>query len=189
MQSTIFTTVASIVCVIVLHPTYLHLLTWKQPTTLSLSTFDLEEASNSHLAIHTHLKMADAVTAMKELIKRRDAVLPLLNTGNNKRDKFTILMPSYRRTNTLQDIFDHYCVMDDIIHQLIIVWNNVNEIVPDWLKKYKCKFPITFKEQEKNTLNNRFVLYPEIKTECKLTNIGLLAFVNDKVCTCSRLKS
>ncbi len=166
-SASIFTCIASILYVTVLHPIYIHLLTWKRPTTLSLSTFVLADDATNNLVIHSHLKMVDATATMKALLKGRDAVLPLLTTSTSKKDKFTILMPSYKRTNTLKYIFDHYCVMDDIVDQLIIVWNNVGEVVPDWLKQYNCRFPITFKEQEKNTLNNRFILYPEIQTECE----------------------
>ena len=155
--------------VVFLHRIYFHLLVWKKPTRLSLSLFGLEDNNKDHqLEFQSHLSLDEATKSVNDLLKRTERIKPSLATSAGfKKDKFTIVMPSYKRTRTLREIFDHYCGMDDIIDQLLIVWNNIDEIVPQALEKHKCKFPIKFLEQKRNTLNNRFVLYPEIQTECE----------------------
>ena len=161
--------VVVILCLIVLYPLYSHLPYWHKATVLPLRSFGLSENEDDKLVIKSYLSTPDAEASVHELLERKEAVRPHLQT-DFKKNKFTIVMPSYKRTETLKEIFDHYCPMEDIIDQILIVWNNVGESVPTYLVEYPCKFPITFLEQKKNTLNNRFVPYPEIKTECELNN-------------------
>ena len=166
--STFASSLAILVCVIVLSPTYVHLLVWKKPTKLPLSAFGLQDSNkDNQLVFQSHLSVADATIVVNDLLKRTDSIKPMLSGTRAKKDKFTILMPSYKRTETLHSVFDHYCVMDDIIDQLIIVWNNVGVPVPEKLLTYKCGFRITFSKQKNNTLNNRFIPFPEIETDCK----------------------
>ena len=163
-MSPLISCVAVIACVVFLNPTYLHLLTWKKPTELPLSEFGLPDVGE--LVVRSHLSPVDTASVMKDTLAKTDQLKPLLATEFN-RDKCTVLMPSYKRTETLHEIFDHYCVMEDVIDKILIVWNNIGVPVPENLKSYKCGFPIVFLEQKKNTLNNRFRLFPEIQTECK----------------------
>ena len=91
----------------------------------------------------------------------------LQHAFSNKFDKFTIVMPTYNRTETLSTIFHHYCEMPEIIDQILVVWNNIGELVPQEVQEYSCKVPIKFLLQNANRLINRFIPYPEIKTDCE----------------------
>lgn len=176
----------AILVVVVLYPIYSHLLIWKKPTVLPLSSFDLQHTNkDSQLVFQSHLSAEDASLNVMQLIKRTKALEPVLTVPSSglKKDKFTILMPTYKRTDTLSQVFNHYCGMNDIIDQLVMVWNNLDEIVPSSLRGYKCKFPITFLEQKKNSLNNRFILYPEVKTECQSADCIILCIFLLITCT------
>ena len=81
-------------------------------------------------------------------------------------DKITVIVLTHQRNNDLQMILKNYCEMDDIIDRVIVVWNNVGEAVPDDLRSQNCSFQIVFKEQKINSLNNRFVKFPDIRTKC-----------------------
>ena len=79
----------------------------------------------------------------------------------------TVVLPTHKRNEDLKRVLQHYCKMKErIIERAIVVWNNVGEAVPEDLKSQTCPFPIIFKEQEVNSLHNRFVRYQDIKTDC-----------------------
>ena len=79
----------------------------------------------------------------------------------------TVVLLTYKRNEDLKRVLQHYCEMkEQIIDRAIVVWNNVGEAVPKDLKSQNCPFPIIFKEQEVNSLHNRFVRYQDIKTDC-----------------------
>ena len=83
----------------------------------------------------------------------------------------TVMMPTFKRNNFLIDA-DHptlNLINDRVIDRLILIWHNIGEEVPNDVIKAlenKCgkKFKIVY--PEKNSLNNRFYNYPEIKTDC-----------------------
>ena len=81
-------------------------------------------------------------------------------------DKFTIVTPTYKRTDNLYHLFDTYCPMTDIIHKILILWNNVGESIPEEVIEYakKCTIPVIFKIMERNNLTSRFIPFPDIET-------------------------
>ena len=81
-------------------------------------------------------------------------------------DKFTIVTPSFKRTDNLYRIFKNYCPMKDIVHKIIILWNNIGEPLPPKLKANagNCSIPVVIKIMQKNNLTSRFIPYPEIET-------------------------
>ena len=84
-------------------------------------------------------------------------------------DKFTMVTPTYKRTENLPRLFNHYCTMTDIIHRIIILWNNVGKEVPDDIKRHAddCEVPVTVKIMPRNNLTSRFIPYKEIETAGK----------------------
>ena len=54
-------------------------------------------------------------------------------------DKFTIVTPTYKRTDSLYRLFDTYCPITDIIHKILILWNNVGESIPEKVIEYAKK--------------------------------------------------
>ena len=81
-------------------------------------------------------------------------------------DKFTMVTPTYRRTENLHYYLDNYCSMTDIIHKIVILWNNIGESVPHTLIDHaqKCAIPVVIKTMIKNNLTSRFIPFPEIET-------------------------
>ena len=81
-------------------------------------------------------------------------------------DKFTMVTPTYRRTENLHYYLNNYCSMTDIIHKIVILWNNIGESVPRTLIDHaqKCAIPVVIKTMIKNNLTSRFIPFPEIET-------------------------
>ena len=90
-------------------------------------------------------------------------------------DKLTVVTPSFKRTDNLYKLFGHYCSMPmkEIIHKIIILWNNVGEPVPDKVTSSaaNCTIPVIIKIMPENNLTSRFYVYPEIETAGKPMNI------------------
>lgn len=81
-------------------------------------------------------------------------------------DKFTIVMPTYKRTENLFAIMDQYCDFTDIIDRIMILWNNIGRLVPKDLtaRAEKCAVPVVIRVMERNNLTSRFYPYSQIKT-------------------------
>ena len=81
-------------------------------------------------------------------------------------DKFTIVTPTYKRTDNLYRLLDTYCLITDIIHKILILWNNVGESIPEKVIEYakKCTIPVIFKIMERNNLTSRFIPFTDIET-------------------------
>lgn len=81
-------------------------------------------------------------------------------------DKFTMVTPTYKRTANIPVLLNHYCSMTDIIHKIIILWNNVGEIVPEEIvdQGKNCNVPVVIKIMPRNNLTSRFIPYKEIET-------------------------
>ena len=106
-------------------------------------------------------KVTGMYTTSKKLQHRYD-------NPNLKKTKFTIVMPTHNRTNNLYKIFRHYCssVPKGLVDKMLVVWNNVGEPIPSQLESTSCSFPIVFLPQSHNSLNNRFIPFDQIETEC-----------------------
>lgn len=113
----------------------------------------------------TELDLIDSVRTMYETSKR---IRHYYYDPRLSLKKFTIVMLTYNRTVNLFQIFRHYCKMPDIIHKFVVVWHNIGTQIPAQLKDFPCNVPIVFVTPSENKLNNRFVPYEEIESECEL---------------------
>ena len=90
---------------------------------------------------------------------------PTLNYHKNyTRNKFTVVMPTYKRNLQLLVVIGHYCNISNV-HKILVLWNNVGETVPGPIKDFKCQVPVEIKIMKENKLTSRFRPYPEIETE------------------------
>lgn len=95
-----------------------------------------------------------------DLFFRRDTI-----QHNLKEDKYTVIMPTFRRTDILRTVLRHYCDFTEI-DKIILVWNNVNDRPPYNIgRELKCKCDITVLRQEKNLITNRFRPISYVGTE------------------------
>ena len=90
-------------------------------------------------------------------------------TTNYTTEKFTIIVPTYKRNYCLYTILRHYCKMKHVA-QIIVLWNNIGEKIPRYLTKQKCRSAVKFMKMAENRMTTRYILYPEIKTEGALIN-------------------
>lgn len=92
-------------------------------------------------------------------------------------------MPTYKRNNFLNDKNHPTFLLAklEIVDKLIIVWHNIGETIPESIlkniKDLNIDQKIVFKFPEKNTLNNRFYPYEDIKTNC------VMSIDDDYLCT------
>ena len=89
-------------------------------------------------------------------------------------DHCTVIMATYKRNNLLQIMLEHLCSISSntktrIFADIIVVWHNIGVDIPDDIKSFSCPIPVHFKQPQQNVLYNKFVHYPEIKTQCKCT--------------------
>lgn len=84
---------------------------------------------------------------------------PLIGEAN-----FTLIIQTYRRNDLLHRLLTHYCKYE-AVDRIIIVWNNVNETVPDFLHYLPCGPQLFYLRQTENTIRNRFQPFPQIRTE------------------------
>ena len=137
-------------------------------TTLLVKALGDLQAKSANVGVSFYSPLSSSIKETQEIVSnlfKKSAELQ--HAFSNTFDKFTIVMPTYNRTETLSTIFHHYCEMPDIIDQIVVVWNNIGELVPQKVQEYSCKVPIKFLLQKTNRLINRFIPYPEIKTDCE----------------------
>ena len=90
---------------------------------------------------------------------------PMLRTTASVKDKFTVIIPTYKRIKLLTRILNNYCSLTSHIDALFVVWNDLQTDIPESLKQLKCGVTLYWKKEKTNSLNNRFIPYPEIRTE------------------------
>ena len=83
---------------------------------------------------------------------------------NYTTERFTIVMPTYRRTKQLPKVLKHYCSIPNV-DKILVIWNNVDQNIPEHILNFKCEVTVQVMKMKENKLTNRFVLYPEIQTE------------------------
>lgn len=85
------------------------------------------------------------------------------------RDRFTIVIQTYNRTDLLLVLLNHYQAMPHL-QKIIIVWNNVGEQPPQELWDSLGPHPVEviFKVQSVNRMRNRLQSFPEIDTDAVL---------------------
>ena len=86
-----------------------------------------------------------------------------------KTDKYTIVIPAFRRSDLLSTVLGHYCNFTDV-DKIILVWNNVNEAPPHNMSKVlHCTRDVIMMPQRENLITNRFRPVQDIDTECELS--------------------
>lgn len=89
---------------------------------------------------------------------------PVSYHTNYRRDKFTVVMPTFGRSLQLTEILGHYCKVANV-DKILVLWNNVGQEIPASLKDFKCDVPVKFMIMKENKLTSRFVPYSDIQTE------------------------
>ena len=67
----------------------------------------------------------------------------------------------------LTQVLKNYCALSSHIDTIIVVWNDLEVEVPAALQKFECAVSIFVKKAKVNSLHNRFLPFPEIRTEGK----------------------
>ena len=161
-------------CLVILYPLYKANIKWYQKNEVDYRALNLQSINdNDSIVVGSYFSTEEIIRTVDALLQTSKRVEPYFVSARQYRsdDKFTIVMLTYKRTATLLIVFDHYCEMPEIIDQILVIWNNIGEPVPQELLNYPCKFPVTFLEQKENKLINRFLPYPEIKTKCEFSYI------------------
>lgn len=84
-----------------------------------------------------------------------------------EKEKFTIVMTTYKRNVILQKVLNHYCKTPHL-DKIIVIWNNIGTPVPGFLLNIStsCAVPLKFIKETENKLTRRFKPRPEIETDC-----------------------
>ena len=85
-------------------------------------------------------------------------------TTNYTSEKFTIIVPTYKRNYCIYSSLRHYCKFKHVA-MIIVLWNNLEESIPRYLKKLRCSAGVKFMKMKKNRMTTRYILFPEIQTE------------------------
>ena len=109
---------------------------------------------------HTTAAAASRRSPSRKRAGLQDAdIEPFLDEAN-----FTIVIQTYRRNDLLYRLLTHYCKFE-AVDRIIIVWNNVNISVPDFLHYIPCGPQLFYLKQLENTIRNRFQPFSQIRTE------------------------
>ena len=92
--------------------------------------------------------------------------LSSLFVTNYTSETFTVIVPTYKRNYCIYTTLRHYCNCKSVA-KIIVLWNNVDEEIPRYLKKLKCKVELIFKKMNQNRMTTRYIPFPEIQTEGK----------------------
>ena len=86
-----------------------------------------------------------------------------------EREKFTIVMMTYRRYKALKFLVKHYCRVPSL-DRIVVVWNDLETAVSkeQLLEDADCSsVPILLSISKENKLTNRYLPREEIKTDCE----------------------
>ena len=100
-----------------------------------------------------------------------------------KTDKYTLIMPAFRRNDLLSTVLRHYCNFSGV-DKIILVWNNVNEDPPspNMSRHLHCTRNIIILAQRVNLITNRFLPVEHINTEGKCVSHMTHQTVNSYHC-------
>ena len=87
-------------------------------------------------------------------------------------DRLTVIIPTYKRVVLLKQVLSHLCGLDSLVDCIIVVWNDIEEPIPSDLLQFSCSVRLYLKKETTNSLHNRFIHYPEIRTE------GIIYYIN-----------
>lgn len=108
----------------------------------------------------------DTAGSKRESTTEKLSLIPQFSAHPNDliADNYTLVIQSYKRNKLLKTCLKHYCGAPRV-DQILVVWNNVGEDVPKYLRLYPCSVKITFIIQVNNTIRNRFKPFPQLRTE------------------------
>ncbi|KAJ3189030.1 Exostoses (Multiple)-like 3 [Irineochytrium annulatum] len=143
-----------------------HVRKWPVPANLYLPPMNELPIFNSHF------NPAGSITALAK------------NQSVQSFDKCTMVMPVYSRYEKILDRLEHYHT-HPLLDSIVLVWNNPNAAPPKIhaptksrarAVKIKAKgaksvfyIPIHIKVSDRNTMNNRFLPFEEIATDCVIS--------------------
>ena len=128
-------------------------------TTTASAKCDCNEISEEHSKVKKKPPFA------VNLMKVRRPILKVDPERISEFNKFTVIIPTYRRVLLLKRLLFNFCNLTSLVDTVIVVWNNVEEPIPKNLLDITCHVRLFFKKEEVNSLNNRFKHFPEIRTE------------------------
>ncbi|GAA6019196.1 hypothetical protein JCM8202_000930 [Rhodotorula sphaerocarpa] len=79
-------------------------------------------------------------------------------------DKCTLIMPVLSRTGTISQRLDYYHKFDRL-GQILVLWNKL-DLVPPQLTYDNYSIPVEVVKMKRDSLNNRFYPWPQIKYDC-----------------------
>lgn len=87
--------------------------------------------------------------------------------GNRPREQFTIVIVSYNRDQVLSGTLERLIGLP-YLNRVIVIWNDIDRLpsLPNWPQLH---VPLLFVNGTRNSLNNRFIPYKEIRTEAVLS--------------------
>ena len=120
------------------------------------------------LTVLNTLRSGDSTTVVEEL-QEEQVSWPEYETWPNwasvSQNTFTVLFPTYKRNDILGRVLHFHCNFA-LVDRVIVVWNDVDEpTIPENFINYNCSKELFFKRPLVNSVNNRFIPYPEIRTE------------------------
>ena len=80
------------------------------------------------------------------------------------REKYTLVIQTYRRVAVLVKLLNHYCNLARL-EKILLLWNDVGTPVSSALRELKCAVPLFIIEEKQNKMTNRFKPRPEISTD------------------------
>lgn len=92
------------------------------------------------------------------------------------KEGFTMIMLTYKRVTVLPKLLLHYCKIKSL-HKILVIWNDIESQIPQNILNLanQCQVTLEFIQEKENKLTNRFKPRPEIKTECKFSNITYIS--------------
>ena len=117
-----------------------------------------------------HPESWDFLEEEKDTLDCDDFFLPTsLSKGNRSNllieDKYTIIMPAFRRSDILGTVLGSYCNITEV-DKIILVWNNVHDEPPFQIgNDLNCGREVLVLRQKSNVITNRFRPTSHVHTE------------------------
>lgn len=137
------------------------------------------EANFGSLQVYPPLSSLEVYTMQHQPLEHVN-LLPRGTEHVESFDKCTMIMTVYSRVETFLDRIKHYHTLDRL-GQILIVWNNVDN-PPPAIPTDDYHIPVEILEMDRNSLNNRFYPWPQIKYSCIISMVRSLFFL--RVATC-----
>lgn len=120
-------------------------------------------------------------------LTKLNSIVPVLpefpseSTISVVRNKFSIIIPTYKRMKLLLRVLNNYCALPSHVDMIIVVWNDLETEIPPLLSGFPCNATLHVKKEKINSLHNRFLPFSELRTEGKITDTNLSALVYHRV--------